>query len=98
MGALVSFEFARIAEAAGVKVRQLTILAAVAPHRTADKPAAPKDDQGLLHHLRWLGGSHADVIAEPELVTLTFPVIKSDHLVAERIRATGPHASPPGSG
>jgi surfactin synthase thioesterase subunit len=83
MGALVSFEFARIAEAAGVKVRQLTILAAVAPHRVADKPAAPKDDQGLLDHLRWLGGSHADVIADPELVTLTFPVIKSDHLAAE---------------
>ncbi len=38
MGALVSFEFARIAEAAGVKVRQLTVLAAVAPHRAAGKP------------------------------------------------------------
>ncbi len=83
MGALVSFEFARLAEAAGVKVAQLTILAAVAPHRVASKPGAPKDDQGLLDHLRWLGGSHADVIADPELVTMTFPVVKSDHRAAE---------------
>jgi surfactin synthase thioesterase subunit len=83
MGALVSFEFARIAEAAGVKVRQLTVLAAVAPHRAAGKPPAPKDDQGLLDHLRWLGGTNANVIADPELVTMTFPVVKADHVAAE---------------
>jgi len=83
MGALVSFEFARLAEAAGVPVRQLTILAAVAPHLIATKPPAPKDDEGLLAHLRWLGGTHADVIADPELVELTFPIIKSDHRAAE---------------
>lgn len=83
MGALVSFEFARRAEAAGVTVRQLTVLAAVAPHRAASKPPAPKDDEGLLDHLRWLGGTNADVIADPELVTMTFPVVKADHLAAE---------------
>ncbi|AEV74833.1 putative thioesterase involved in non-ribosomal peptide biosynthesis [Mycolicibacterium rhodesiae NBB3] len=83
MGALVSFEFARLAEAAGVKVRQLTVLAAVAPHRVAGKPPAPKDDQGLLAHLRWLGGTNADVIADPELVTMTFPVVKADHRAAQ---------------
>jgi surfactin synthase thioesterase subunit len=83
MGALVSFEFVRLAEAAGVTVRQLTVLAAVAPHRIASKPPAPKDDQGLLDHLRWLGGTNADVIADPELVTMTFPVVKADHLAAE---------------
>jgi surfactin synthase thioesterase subunit len=83
MGALVSFEFVRLAEAAGVKVEQLTVLAAVAPHRAAGKPPAPKDDQGLLEHLRWLGGTNADVIADPELVTMTFPVIKADHAAAE---------------
>jgi surfactin synthase thioesterase subunit len=83
MGALVSFEFARLAEAAGVTVRQLTVLAAVAPHRAAGKPPAPKDDEGLLDHLRWLGGTNADVIADPELVTMTFPVVKADHLAAE---------------
>jgi surfactin synthase thioesterase subunit len=83
MGALVSFEFARLAEASGVKVRQLTIVAAVAPHRAASKPPAPKDDEGLLEHLRWLGGTNADVIADPELVTLTFPVVKADHRACE---------------
>lgn len=83
MGALISFEFARIAEAAGVKVRQLTILAAVAPHRAADKPPAPKDEQGLLDHLRLLGGTNADVIADPELIQLAMPVVNADHKAAE---------------
>ncbi|KUH95909.1 thioesterase [Mycobacterium sp. IS-1556] len=83
MGALVSFEFARIAESAGVRVHQLTILAAVAPHRIADKPPAPKDEERLLRHLRWLGGAHADVVADPELVALTLPVVKADHRTAE---------------
>jgi surfactin synthase thioesterase subunit len=83
MGALVSFEFARIAEAAGVTVRQLTILAAVAPHLAASKPPAPKDDEALLEHLRVLGGTNADVIADPELVMMTFPVVKADHRAAE---------------
>jgi surfactin synthase thioesterase subunit len=83
MGALVSFEFARLAEAAGVRVRQLTIVAAVAPRLIAGKPPAPKDDDGLLDHLRWLGGTNADVIADPELAKLTFPVVKADHRAAE---------------
>lgn len=83
MGALISFEFARMAEAAGVKVHQLTILAAVAPHRAASKPPAPKDDNGLLEHLELLGGTNSDVIADPELVVMTFPVVKADHRAAE---------------
>jgi surfactin synthase thioesterase subunit len=83
MGALISFEFTRIAEAAGVRVHQLTILAAVAPHRAASKPPAPKEDKSLLEHLQLLGGTNADVIADPELVMMTFPVVKADHRAAE---------------
>lgn len=83
MGALVSFEFVRLAEAAGVPVRQLNVVAAVAPHRAASKPPAPKDDEGLFEHLRFLGGTNADVIADPELVKMTFPVVRADHRAAE---------------
>ncbi len=86
MGAHISFEFARIAERAGVKVRQLTVVAAVAPHRLAGKPPAPKDDDGLLQHLRFLGGTNADVVADPELVKMTFPVVRADHRAAESYR------------
>jgi len=83
MGAHISFEFARLAEAAGLRVRQLTVLAAVAPHRLADKPPAPKDDDGLLEHLTMLGGTNADVVADPEIVKMTFPVVRADHRAAE---------------
>ncbi len=86
MGAHISFEFARIAEAAGVKVRQLTVVAAVAPHRLADKPPAPTDDDGLLEHLNLLGGTDADVVADPEIVKMTFPVLRADHRAAESYR------------
>ncbi|MGV9803541.1 thioesterase II family protein [Mycobacterium sp. NPDC003449] len=86
MGAHVSFEFARIAEAAGITVRQLTVLAAVAPHRLAGKPAAPTDDDGLFEHLRFLGGTNADVAGDPEIVKMTFPVVRADHRAAETYR------------
>jgi surfactin synthase thioesterase subunit len=83
MGALVSFEFVRLAEAAGIQVRQMTIAAAVAPHRAADKPSAPQDDQELLNHLNMLGGTTTDVFASSELLRMTLPIVKADHRAAE---------------
>jgi surfactin synthase thioesterase subunit len=83
MGALVSFEFVRLAEAAGVDVRQMTVVAAVAPHRVAAKPPSPKDDEALLDHLNMLGGTNSDVLASAELLRMSLPVIKADHRASE---------------
>jgi surfactin synthase thioesterase subunit len=83
MGALVSFEFVRLAEAAGIDVHTMTVVAAVAPHRAAQKPPAPKDDDALLEHLNMLGGTTSDVLASSELLRLSLPVIKADHLASE---------------
>lgn len=79
MGALVSFEFVRLAEAAGIDVRQLTISAAVAPCHVADKPPHPTDDQEILDHLAVLEGTSADVFANREVMKLALPVIKRDY-------------------
>lgn len=79
MGGWVSFEFARIAEARGIEVRQLTVSASVAPCRAADKPPHPTDDQAILDHLGALGGTAAAVFGDPELMRLTLPVIKADY-------------------
>ncbi|WP_406270243.1 alpha/beta fold hydrolase [Nocardia sp. NBC_00881] len=79
MGALVSFEFARLAEAAGIAIRQLTISAAVAPCHVADKPPHPTDDQEILDHLGVLEGTNADVFANREVMKMALPVIKRDY-------------------
>ena len=83
MGALVSFEFVRLAEAEGITVRQLTISAAVAPARAVDQPRAPKDDQELLDHLAMLEGISGDVFVNPEVMKMALPVIRNDHTASE---------------
>jgi surfactin synthase thioesterase subunit len=79
MGALVAFEFVRLAEANGIDVRLLNVSAAVAPSDAADKPSHPKGDEEILKHLAALEGTDSDVIANRELMRLALPVIKADY-------------------
>ena len=65
MGALVAFEFVRLAEASGIDVRHLHVSAAVAPSNAADKPSHPKDDEEILNHLAALEGTGGKVIVPP---------------------------------
>jgi surfactin synthase thioesterase subunit len=78
MGALVAFEFVRLAEGAGIEVRHLNIAATVAPHLAAAKPSHPEDDEALLTHLSALDGTDAGVMANRELMMRTLPVVKAD--------------------
>lgn len=86
MGALVSFEFVRLALAAGVDVRQLTISAAVAPSRAEYRKPTPEDDDELLDHLIMLEGINSDVLASREIMRLSLPAIKADHKASETYR------------
>jgi surfactin synthase thioesterase subunit len=79
MGALVAFEFVRLAETASIDVRQLNVSAAVAPGNAEDKPRHPQDDEEILNHLAALEGTDSDVIANRELMRLALPVIKADY-------------------
>jgi surfactin synthase thioesterase subunit len=79
MGALVAFEFVRLAEAEGIDVRQLTVSAAVAPSRAAAKPPHPTDEEDILNHLAVLEGTNTDVFANRDLMKLAVPVIKADY-------------------
>jgi surfactin synthase thioesterase subunit len=78
MGALVAFEFVRVAESAGIDVRQLNVAATVAPHLAAGKPSHPNDDESLLRHLSALEGTDQGVFANSELMKRTLPVVKAD--------------------
>ncbi|KZS71862.1 thioesterase [Mycobacterium kansasii] len=79
MGALVAFEFVRIAETSGIDVRHLNVSAAVAPCRVAAKPPHPKDDEDILDHLAALEGTDTDVFAHRDLMRIALPVIKADY-------------------
>lgn len=86
MGALVSFEFARLALATGVEVRQLTVSAAVAPSRAEYRTPTPEDDDELLDHLIKLEGINSDVLASREIMRMSLPAIKADHKASEAYR------------
>jgi surfactin synthase thioesterase subunit len=96
MGAIVAFEFVRLAEATGIGVRQLNVSATVAPCRTADTLPHPKDDEELLNHLLALEGTASDVLASRDLMKLTLPVVKADfrafdaYVCAEDVRVAAP--------
>jgi surfactin synthase thioesterase subunit len=79
MGALVAFEFVRLAEAGGIAVRHLHVSAAVAPSSAAAKPPHPTDDEDILNHLAALEGTDSGVMANRDLMRLALPVIKADY-------------------
>ncbi|GAB17603.1 putative thioesterase [Gordonia effusa NBRC 100432] len=86
MGAVTSFEFVRLAEAAGIPVRQVTLSAAVAPCRHEFRPPSPTDDEELLDHMAALQGTGNDVLASRELMRMALPVLKADHAAADAYR------------
>jgi surfactin synthase thioesterase subunit len=79
MGAIVAFEFVRLAEASGIDVRHLNVSAAVAPCLAAAKPPHPTDDEEILNHLAALEGTDTVVFANREVMRLALPVIKADY-------------------
>lgn len=78
MGAIVAFEFVRLAEAAGVDVRGLNVSATVAPCMAAGTPTHPQDDEALLNHLMALEGTDSSVLVNRDVMRLTLPVVKAD--------------------
>ncbi|MFI6171700.1 thioesterase II family protein [Nocardia sp. NPDC051052] len=79
MGAIIAFEFARLAEAAGLEVRLLGASASVAPSRVADLPPHPTEDEQLLDHMGALNGTGSDVMASRDVMRMALPVMKADY-------------------
>lgn len=84
MGSIVAFEFARLAEDAGIPLRLLAVSGAVAPSRVADMPDHPTEDEQLLDHLDGLQGTGADVLGNRDLMTMALPVLKGDYAAFDR--------------
>ncbi|TSE01435.1 thioesterase [Skermania sp. ID1734] len=79
MGAIVAFEFARLAETSGIPVRLLAASAATAPSLVEHLPKHPTEDDELLAHMNALNGTSADVLGSSELVRMALPVLKADY-------------------
>jgi surfactin synthase thioesterase subunit len=96
MGAMVAFEFVRLAETAGVEVRRLNVSATVAPSMAAGTPTHPQDDEALLNHLMALEGTESSVMANRDVMRLTLPVVKADfaafdaYTCADDVRVAAP--------
>jgi surfactin synthase thioesterase subunit len=84
MGAVVAFEFARIAESRGASVERLWASAAPAPSVVAGMPELPTSHDDLLVDIADLGGTHADLLADDEFAELLVTAVRADYHVINR--------------
>src|ERR1700742_3181338 len=64
MGAIVAFEFARIAESRNVAVERLWVSAGPAPSAIAGMPQLPTTDDALLADIADVGATDPDLLAD----------------------------------
>ncbi|SRX94673.1 Phenyloxazoline synthase MbtB (phenyloxazoline synthetase) [Mycobacterium tuberculosis H37Rv] [Mycobacterium shimoidei] len=89
MGAIVAFEFARIAEQHGVELPTLWVSAAPAPSIVATLPQLPTTDSELLADLADLGATDPRLLEDEEFVGLLMPPARGDYQALNRY-ACGP--------
>lgn len=84
MGALVGFEFARLAEQRGVEVRELWASASQAPSTVAGSRPAPTTDAELLADIVDLGGTDARLLEDEDFLELLLPAVRADYQAFNR--------------
>ncbi|OBB93711.1 thioesterase II family protein [Mycobacterium sp. 852002-30065_SCH5024008] len=84
MGAVVAFEFARIAESRDVAVQRLWVSAGPAPSAVAAMPQLPTTDDGLLADIADLGGTDPELLADEEFVELLTTAVRADYEAVNR--------------
>jgi surfactin synthase thioesterase subunit len=84
MGAVVAFEFARIAESRGAAVERLWASAAPAPSAVEAKPDLPTSHDDLLVDMTDFGGTDAELLADPEFAELLVTAMRADYAAINR--------------
>ena len=84
MGAVVAFEFARIAESRGAPVQRLWASAAPAPCAVEAKPDLPTSHDDLLVDMTDFGGTDAELLADPEFAELLVTAMRADYAAINR--------------
>lgn len=84
MGAVVAFEFARVAEQRGVRVQKLWVSSGPVPSAVAGLPELPTTGPELLADLTDLGGTDPRLLADEEFAELVTTAARSDYAVLNR--------------
>jgi surfactin synthase thioesterase subunit len=84
MGAIVAFEFARIAESRNVGVERLWVSAGPAPSAIAGMPQLPTTDDALLADIADLGATDPDLLADEEFAELITTAVRADYEALNR--------------
>ena len=84
MGAVVAFEFARIAESRDAAVERLWVSAGPAPCAVAGMPELPTTDDGLLADIADLGATDPDLLADEEFAELITTAVRADYQAINR--------------
>ncbi|WP_197380067.1 thioesterase II family protein [Mycolicibacterium mengxianglii] len=79
MGALVAFEFARLADDRGVPVTHLWASASHAPCVVAASARVPTTDRELLADMVALGGTDPRLLADEDFLDLLLPSVRADY-------------------
>jgi surfactin synthase thioesterase subunit len=84
MGAIVAFEFARIAESRNVAVERLWVSAGPAPSAIAGMPQLPTTDDALLADIADLGATDPELLADEEFAELITAAVRADYQAINR--------------
>ncbi|GAB2971375.1 alpha/beta fold hydrolase [Streptomyces pseudoechinosporeus] len=87
MGASVAWEVAlRLEAGPGRAPRHLFVSGRPGPRRQRPGEVHLRDDDGLAAELRRLGGTHADLLDDPEIRALLLPAVRADYRLIETYR------------
>jgi surfactin synthase thioesterase subunit len=84
MGAVVAFEFARIAERNGVGIDALWVSASEAPSAVAAAPALPMAESEIIAEMVDLGGTDEALLADDDFVELLLMAVRADYSAFNR--------------
>lgn len=84
MGAVVAFEFARVAERHGIAVNALWVSASEAPSTVAASPDLPMAQDEILAEMVDLGGTDARLLDDDDFVELLLMAVRADYAAFNR--------------
>ncbi|MEU6356326.1 alpha/beta fold hydrolase [Streptomyces sp. NPDC047072] len=88
MGAVVAYELALRLRREGVAAPlRLFVSGRRAPSAIRDEDVHRRSDDGVIAHVRELGGVRADVLDDPEIRAMVLPALRADYTLVETYRA-----------
>ncbi|WP_448449406.1 thioesterase II family protein [Mycolicibacterium phlei] len=84
MGAVIAFEFGRVAERHGVELRALWVSASQAPSTIATSPRLPTADAEIVANMVDLGGTDPRLLEDEDFVELLVRAVRADYLAFNR--------------